>query len=229
MLENPDMELSPILRLPHEILHQIFSSASHTTPYPLSGRIWDHKLPSTVLSICLTCSHFNRISRRFIFESIFIRNYLPARNLVLSAVHARFRDEPELRASCQRLQLNLDYLSREHYEMVGDLLRWLKNVRYLSIWGFFAPEKEQDGGSSSSILDGGSDDSELKSHQSLWGLIRLVNHHMKNLELLRFMNQWGRICHGDDLILNIDIPSLKELQVMGLVRSTGSAVPNKVY
>ena len=63
---------------------------------------------------------------------------------MLSAVHARFRDEPELRASCQRLQLNLDYLSREHYEMVGDLLRWLKNVRYLSIWGFFAPEKEQD-------------------------------------------------------------------------------------
>lgn len=224
------MELPPILRLPDEMVHQILSSASHTTPRPRSGRVWEHKLPSVVLNICLTCSHFNRISRSFIFESVYIRKGLPARYTrasVLPAVYARFRDEPELRPKCKKLQLDINRMSRKHYRMVRDLLRWLSNVRYLSISGFFAPEKEQDG-SSNGHSEEGNDDNDLVSRHDLWALMGLVNRYMGNLELLRCNDHWGHGCRGSDLISNIDIPSLNKLQIWGLSRSSIPPTPTKV-
>lgn len=216
------MELPPILRLPDEILHQILSSASQSAPCPRSGRLWDHKLPSAVLKISLTCFHFRRISRSFIFESIHIGQGLARRQTrtsALPAVHARFRDEPELRSSCRMLQLDIDCMSRNHYVMVSDLFRWLTNVRYLAISGVFDSSSEESG----------KDDNALTERHDMWALIGLVNRHMRNLELLRCMDRWGHDCRGSDLISNIDIPSLKRLDIRFLARSIKPPAPNKVY
>jgi hypothetical protein len=221
------MELPPILRLPDEILNQILSSSSQASPHHRSSRLWAYKLPSTVLNISLTCSHFRRISRSFNFESIHIEQGLPPprppRTSAIPAVHARFRDEPELQSSCTRLQLDIDEMSRNHYAMITDLLRWLSNVRYLSLSGYFGPEKEPDSSSSSSRAGHGEekiDDDALIERHDMWALIRLVNRNMRNLELLRCMDRWGHDCRGSDLISNIDIPSLKKLDIQHLAKSS---------
>lgn len=112
--------------------------------------------------------------------------------------------------------------------MITDLLRWLSNVRYLSLSGYFGPEKEPDGSSRAGRGEEKIDDDALMERHDMWVLIGLVNRHMRNLELLRCMDRWGHDCRGSDLISNIDIPSLKTLDIDHLARSSVPPDLNKV-
>lgn len=100
-------------------------------------------------------------------------------------------------------------------------------MRYLSIAGYFAFHKLPD--SSTGRIQEGDDDDELRTSHDMWILIGLVNRHMRSLELLRCFDQPNGGCEGYDLVSNINIPSLKTLQVVRLGRSTKPLGADKVY
>jgi hypothetical protein len=132
------MEPAPtILCLPDELLHLILSSACLQDSHPRnSARLWTYKPRTSVLNICLTCSHFQRIARVFPFESIYIQQArMRSRQSTISGFsptakvfHARFRDDVLLRGHCRKLQINIRRMSRNDLALVEDLVRWLGNV-----------------------------------------------------------------------------------------------------
>lgn len=64
-----------------------------------------------------------------------------------------------------------------------------------------------------------------------WALIGLVMKHMRRLEFLRCTDYYapeGHGCKTSDFIRNIDIPSLKRLEIQGLAKSAGPPITEKV-
>lgn len=145
----------PILRLPDELLHRILSSAClQDHPHPLrNARLRAYKPRNSVLNISLTCSDFWRLARVFPFESVYIQaariRTLQSRISGFSAsakiFHAYFRDDVSLRRHCRGLQINIRRMSRNDLALVEDLVRWLGNVRYLYIMGYFSGSEPMHG------------------------------------------------------------------------------------
>lgn len=99
-------------------------------------------------------------------------------------------------------------------------------VRYLSITGYFSgsqPICSTDQG------DRGDDDPAY--FYETWALIGLVMRHMRLLEFLCCTDYYaseGHGCKTSDFIRNIDIPSLKRLEIEGLAKRAAPPIIEKV-
>lgn len=228
MMEAAQSHIPAILRLPDEILCLIFSFAClrEDDSWSTNRRKWEYYGYTSVSNISLTCTRFSRISRPFFFESVWIKNR-PGGGVSLSiqGIHANFRDSASLRLHCRKLQLDIQFVSKNDYARIVDLLKWLTNVQYLSISGNFTVSER------SRPIDRRGDDDPSFEYNML-DCMRLVVRHMKRLRVLRCHDTWmhgvSPGCKGNDFIREINIPTLKRLELIGLGKSTGPPPPNKV-
>lgn len=117
-------------------------------------------------------------------------------------------------------------MSRNDLALVEDLVRWLGNVRCLSITGYFSGSQQI-----RSAHQGNRGDDDPAYFYETWALIGLVTRHMRRLEFLHCTDYYtseGHGCKTSDFIQYIDIPSLKGLEIGGLAKSAGPPITEKV-
>lgn len=205
-----------IFRLPEEILRLILSYACTGPP----GR------KITLANLSLTCKRFNRISHPVFYESIWIcQGPDPGLSWQAGEIHSRFQEYPSLRRYCRALSLDIVYVSKNDYSRIVDLLNWLTNVRYLCIHGIFTntePDQPID-----------QMDNDFPSFEyNMLDLLKLVARRMRRLEVLHCKDVNRRDlggCNGADFMRDIDIPSLKRLELFRLGRSEEPPSSDKVW
>lgn len=126
-----------ILRLPDEVLLQIFTETTTCSCPDFNQRANDHPIS---VSLSTTCRRFNRLVVSILYRNIClsISHYKDDLLMLCRAIgclHRTMKENPSLRSKCRSLSIHIgdgaNNVTLASYLM--DLVVWLKNTRVLSI------------------------------------------------------------------------------------------------
>lgn len=127
-----------ILRLPNELLSQIFAIAIAYDRNEFKLRIY-----KTALSLSIICRRFHPLVQPLLYKHISLGNFvgfvppkLPAKRF-----YRTIKSNPSLQLLCERLDIHVDTirpdLKADDFLLANAILPWLRNVRILHLHGGF--------------------------------------------------------------------------------------------
>lgn len=138
-VERPLPSDRGILRLPDEVLLQIFTEATTCSCPDFNQRANDYPIS---VSLSTTCSRFNRIVASILYRNINLctshyKDDLLMLRQATSCLHRTMKENPSLRSKCRSLSIHIGDGSNDATlaSYLIDLVVWLKNTRVFSIRG----------------------------------------------------------------------------------------------
>jgi hypothetical protein len=127
-----------ILRLPNELLSQIFAIAVAYDRNEFNLRIY-----KTALSLSIICRRFHPLVQPLLYKHILLGTFvgfvppkLPAKRF-----YRTMKSNPSLRLLCERLHIHVDTirpnLKADDFMLANEILPWLRSVRILHLHGGF--------------------------------------------------------------------------------------------
>lgn len=205
---NPPNAQAPILNLPPEVLFRICKLATNADGdstqicYTVRGCRY-----SGVIALLCTCRLMRSLCLPLLYQDIHF--HYPAHMIPptqpVKWLHRSLQYDRDLAGHCRTLVVkgkdNTSKLRADDSAIVTDLMCWLTSVRHLHFYGGFQGSQSHD----------------------LWGLIRAAGEHMKRVESLSLSRQyWG--LKLQQILDNVEIPSLKSLTLHGISESPESPV-----